>query len=296
MAFAKATLIQRVRDILGTEEFEDRITADPTTGTTITVPDTTKWAKGNVLEFQDDGERALVRSIDTSTTMTVKRGHGGTTAASSHASGVVIIRNPVYPYSRISDAITQTINTLWPWAWHQEEVQITPDITNKRWYNLTATCIDLIQAFQLTDGTPTRVRYFGHNGSLKPITIARGLPTSLVASGVGVLFDRGLYDSDNTIYVHCRAKVLTTVSGGNYSDLTDGIETETVAWGAAARLVMAREIPRISEDDTSMGDATVEPGNRWSIGREVQRKYKELLNDWYDELMRTIPPAKKWSK
>ena len=295
MAFAKATLIQRVRDILGTEEFEDYITADPTTGTNVTVTDTTLWDAGAVGEFQDDGERFLVRSITNSTVMVVKRGHGGTTAASSHAVNTVIVRDPVYPYSRINDSIVQTINSLWPWAWHMEEVELTVDST-KAWYDLTATCIDLIQAFQLTDGTPTHAKFFGVDGSYKPVIIARNLPSSLVTSGVGARFPRGIFDSDNTIYVQCRAKVLTTVSGGNYTDLTDEIETETIAWGAAARLVMAREIPRVSEDDTSMGDATVQPGNRMSIGREVFKRYRELLNDWNDELKRTIPPAKQWNR
>src|SRR4030042_1156562 len=104
MTYAKTSLIQDIRDVLNDEPWE---TTSTTTGTgaTVAVPDGTKGAAGDVLEWPDTGtvggEQALVLSVS-SNDLTTDRGFNGTTAE-AHTSGDRVLKNPRSSTRKISE-------------------------------------------------------------------------------------------------------------------------------------------------------------------------------------------------
>lgn len=297
MAYSQATLIQEVRDLLGESPWYVALstTISSSATTTVVVPDGTEWAAGDILEFQDDGEQCYVRSIATND-LTVYRGFNGTTASSSHTSGGLLIKNPVFTYKRVKDEIERAITNTWPYAWKAVQDSITP-ATGTYWFDLASDAVDLVSVYQLFGSSSNMVGTYGTAGSKKSVMLMRNLPAALVASGIGLRFPGGFYDSSNSVYVYYRAKLTTTTSNGSYSDLADGLLADHIAHAAAARLLATEDSPRVSDNDVTMGDATVQPGLRAQVASVVlERKATELRNQYYDELMRTIPPMKKWGR
>lgn len=293
MSLSRATLVQRIRRLLDDNPFETYETNGVLAGdTTLDVPDGTKFAEGMIVEFQDDGEQCLVRSVS-GNTLTVKRGHNGTTPA-AHSANTVIAMDPVFTYAQIVDAIERCIRGLWPYAWKRVTVTINPNPASTVWYNLASDCIDLIKVTQLYGQNSQHVAIYGKPGSGLPVQLEHGLPTSLVASGVGIRFPSGFAHSSNQIKVDYRAKITTNLTGGSYDDVDDGLMAEAIVYGACAKLVAAKVAPRVTQEDTSMGDATVQPSDRLGGAAWFEAKRREYLNQLYDELMRTIPPMSKW--
>lgn len=299
MAYSKATLVQEIRDLLGESPWYAAVITNAVANdsdTTIDVTDGTEWAVGDILEFQDDGEQCYVRSIN-SNELTVYREFNGTSmTSSSHAVGEKVIKNPVFTYKRIVDEIERAITNTWPYVWKSVQDSITP-VSGQYWYDLAAEAIDLIKVYQLFGSSSNMVGTYGTFGSKRSVMFMRDLPAALVASGVGLRFPGGFYDSANTVYVYYRAKLTTTVATGSYSDLNDGLLADHIAYAAAARLLASKEGPRTSDNDVTMGDATVTPGLRAQVASVVyERRAIELRNQYYDELMRTVPPMKKWGR
>lgn len=299
MAYSQATLIQDVRDLLGESPWYAAVITNNVandTDTTIDVTDGTEWAVGDILEFQDDGEQAYVRSIATNELTVYREFNGTSMTAASHAVGTKVIKNPVFTYKRIQDEIERAITNTWPYCWKAVQDSITP-ATGTYWYDLASDAIDLVSVYQLFGSSSSMVGTYGTAGSKKSIGFMRNLPAALVTSGIGLRFPGGFYDSTNAVYVYYRAKLTTTVSNGSYSDLSDGLLADHIAYAAAARLLSSKDGPRVSDSDVTMGDATVEPGLRAQVASVVyERRATELRNQYYDELMRTIPPMKKWGK
>lgn len=297
MAYSKATLIQRIRDLLGETPFYTEMTdsiASAGDGDFI-VTSGENWATGDIAEFQDDGEQTFVRSVSTNT-LTVFRGHNGTTAASAHAANTRIIKNPEFTYARIDNAVKDILIALWPYAWKRISDSITPAAPTTSWYDLAADVIDLIQVNQLFGINSEKVGFFGRPGTAKSIALARDLPAALVASTVGMRFPAGFYHNTNVVNVHYRAK-LTSTGTTNYDDITAGLLSDLAMYGAASRLMSSKEGPRVVDNDISYGDTTVNPGLRAQVASVVyENRFIQARNQYYDELMRTIPPMKKWGR
>src|SRR3990172_21840 len=111
MAFAKATLIQRIRTRLNDNPFQTACTeAMDASETDLDVAATSKFDVGDIVEFQDDGEQCLVTALADTDTLTVIRGFNGTTAT-THSSGVLTAKNPVFAYKQIEDAIAEVLRS-----------------------------------------------------------------------------------------------------------------------------------------------------------------------------------------
>lgn len=85
--------------------------ASTTSSTTLTVADSSKYAVNQPLEL--DGEVMLVRSIASSTTLTVKRAAYSSTA-SAHASGAAILIKPQFFTVEILDALNYGLDMTFP--------------------------------------------------------------------------------------------------------------------------------------------------------------------------------------
>lgn len=270
-------MVQKVRNLVNDNPFMDRVTvAVSTTGqTTITVADSSNYERGNVIEMQDDGEQMLIRTIDTGTTMTVYRGHNGTTAT-THLISTLFAVNPVVSYLQITGAVDDTTKTLWPYVYWVAEYDITV-ASGTQWYNLAATALELIQVVQLLTGSPSRPFFYGARGNAYPVSIRRNLPAALVASGVG-LYLPYLRDTTNHVFVEAAEEITAVQSGGNYTRIEDGLMQDMIVYGATARVVAALDVPRVTEDDVTMSDQTVNPGSRIRVSSYFDSKYIELRN------------------
>lgn len=290
MAYSQADLVQLIRYLLQDTPWETTNTSDPgAAGTTFTVGDGARWDEGAVGEFQDNGEQVWVRSVS-GTTLTVKRGHNSTTAQ-AHASGIVLYRDPVFPYVNITEGIEHVIETVYPYIWKKVTLAKTPQTTNP-WYNGATDIIDLIRVNQAIGSTNDNIFNYGSAGY--PVSVHFDQPTAVVASGVGIHIPY-VRDTTNSINVIYRAKLTSTVSGGNYSDLDTG-DADMIAYGVAARLVESRTIPRVSGQDNDQGDITVTPRSRLETGIYFRSRFIELRNQRNLELRQTIRPMGKWGR
>lgn len=294
MAYSKASLIQDIRHLLQDEPWETTSTTT-TTATTVAVPDGTKWAAGDVGEWQTGtvgGEQFLVQSVS-GNNLTVARGYNGTTAE-AHTSGDRVVKNPTYQYIQIVESISRVIQSLFPSVWKSVSASVTPNTTS-RWFDSGLTgqdvtdVIDLAGAEQVYD--TTKVGVYGARRGMgipsRPILMEFNLPTSIVSSGIGLSFPGGFFHASNTVTVRYRVKLADTVSGGNYSDLTEGVLTEAITQLAIARLLQAKEIPNLSEDQR-VGQAQV--GAYVGTAGVWELKGRELLAQYRAELERKYPP------
>ena len=294
MAFSQATLIRRIRDILGDTPRGDLNAADPTTGTTVTVADSTIYNNGDIIEFQDDGEQCFVRSNNGATTMTVIRGYNGTTAATSHATNVVILKNPTFGYIEIVNAIERGLHNLWPTVYRKYQVTIaaaTLAAATDNYYDLDTTIEDLISVNQLSSDSLSLKQYGGRGGS-HPATIVRDVPTGLASSGVALYLPR-VYNTGQNITVTGSARIDDTTSGGNYSHFSEGVEVDCIAYYAVSELVAAKDIMRVSASDVSMAEQTVGAGERSRIGEFWREKAERAKRRWEMDLRREIPVMRK---
>jgi hypothetical protein len=293
MAYAKASLIQDVRHLLNDEPWETTSTTT-TTSTTVAVPDGTKWAAGDIGEWQTGTvgfEQFLVSSVS-GNNLTVSRGYNGTTAE-THTSGDRVLKNPRYSGVQITDSVDRVCESLFPQLWKQATSTVTPNTTSV-WFDSglsTTDVIDLIRGEQLWD-SDTRIGMYGLVSpyiSTRPIFYERNLPTALVTSGIGVVFPQGFHDDSNTVTLRWRAKITSTVSGSNYSDIDEGILSEIIVLGVCARLVAAKEIPNLSED-ARVGSQNA--GTFVGTASYFTIDQREKIQSYRTELMEKYPPLK----
>lgn len=293
MTISQSTMVRRVRDILGEDvRWQTLATVSDGTDTTAVVTDGTDWNEGAILEWQEDGDQAYVQSVS-SNTLTVIRSVNGTTGAAHSATAAT--KDPIYPYIKVTDAIDACVQTVWPWAWKTVETSFSTD-TSTIYYELGNNVIDLVRAFQ-EDGSAVPVaRFFGAKGSGKPIALGRNLNSLTgVTTDAVAYFPNSTYDDTNTVYVQYRALITDATSGGSYSDFSEDGLSEALCWGAASRLVKTQAAARL-RNDTRQWNSTVDVEQISQTADFFYAEYKRLLNDYHDNLMRTNPPMKTWSR
>lgn len=294
MAFAKATLIQRIRTRLNDNPFQTACTeAMDASETGLDVASTTKFDVGDIVEFQDDGEQCLVTALASSTELTVIRGFNGTTAA-THSISVLVAKNPVFSYLAIEGAIAEVLRDLWPHVYKEVNYTITP-VVGQRWYELddggdTATILELSTVTQVYGASgQERVMYYGaRRTGAYPANLEFNVPVALAASGVG-LYLPYLRHSTNNIFVNGIARLTATVSGGNYSDITEGVEVDCVMYLAMAKLVAWTDISRSTQEDVTMSDESVRPLVRTQLAGTLERQGYEARRRWEEELRIKLP-------
>lgn len=112
---AVATLVQSVRRYVRDYPDQDQLTASVAAGaTTLTVADTTLYYKNMTVEI--DQEAFIVRAIGSGTSLTVKSGAFGTTAA-VHTNSTDILLKPAFTTIQIVDAVNAAIQASYPWVY-----------------------------------------------------------------------------------------------------------------------------------------------------------------------------------
>jgi hypothetical protein len=162
------------------------------------------------------------------------------------------------------------------------------------WYDLAADVIDISIISQAKSTVaPLSVVKYGVIPTY-PAELHFGLPTTIAASTVG-LFLPLVQNTTNAIKVFpiYRITSATTGSPAGYTYFEDGIEAECVIYLTAARLVLTQEIIRITQEDISMGDATVPPGSRRLLSQYLEMKGVEYRNTWHMLCMQTYPRLRR---
>lgn len=306
MAFAKASLVAKVRTILNDNPFLDACTeAMDTTETGLDVADTTIWSVGDVVEFQDDGELCLVTALASATSLTVQRNYLLSVTATagtgtSHSSGALIAKSPAVRYSGIVEHISGTLNSLWPYVYREINQTLTPDST-KTYYEMdegttnATSMIELSSVTQLYGSSDSKVFYYGVNGAAYPAYLVFNLPTGLVASGVGLYLPYFKHPT-NSIYVNAIGKIDDTVATSSYSYINAGVQADCVAYLAAARLILSTDAFRTIQEDVTMGDQAITPGARTRLSAYYEAKGLEYRRLWEEELRLTLPRMRKARK
>jgi len=299
MAFSKSTLIQRIRTRLNDNPFITACTeAMDASETGLDVTTTTKFDVGDIVEFQDDGEQCLVTALASGVELTVIRGFNGTTAT-THSINTLTAKNPVFSYLQIEGAIAETLRDLWPNVYKEVNYTLTP-VIGQKWYELddggdVATILDLSSVTQVYGATGSeRIMYYGarRTGAF-PANLRFNVPVSLAGSGVA-LYIPYLRHSTNSIFVNGITRITATVSGGNYSDITEGVEVDAVMYLAMSKLVQWTDISRSTQEDVTMSDESVRPLVRTQLSGALERQGYEARRRWEEELHQTLP--RMWPK
>jgi hypothetical protein len=153
----KAALVPKILRRIGDRPSEDIHTNAPTgSGTSLTVASNAqqKFQIGGWIDWVDDGtlDQAIITDIPNTTTLTIRRGYRGATAASHSANAVFRYRARVEPQAA-SEIIDDVIQSLWPEIYLISETSYTPAATPKYWYDLPADCEKVLQVYQQIDVT-----------------------------------------------------------------------------------------------------------------------------------------------
>jgi len=281
MSLAQSTLVQRIRYELGDRPWEDTGTAS-SGSSTITGASTGDWVEGDIGEFVTDGDTFRTVS-ETGGEITATRSYWGTTGA-AHGASSRILKNPRYAHVEIVNAISAVIqDKLWPLAWKKVADTITPNPTVTLWYDLAADARAIIRAIQLYGATDQIVGFYGVRHAAPRIIFERNLDTSLVTSGVGVMFPDGFYHQTNAVSVDYAAKITdATTAGPSYPDISDGdAVVEAIIYGAVSHLEAAlenRKPRKPRQDRETLRGASM-----------YDRMFREALNRANQELRDTIP-------
>lgn len=217
----------------------------------ISVPDGTQWGVGDYGEFVNNGEGFRVSAVVTND-LTATRGYYSTTAA-TQASGR-ILKEPRFKFNEITNAVSTVVQGFLPHPRVYKVVAdtITPAPSTTTWYDLASDALGIVSAYQTQSGT---VMQFGQHHRWDRIIFRRNLPTTLVASGVGVAFPDGFLDPTDTVYVNYAARITDTQTvAGTYDDFSDGDAiTEAIILGTVAFLQGALELrkPRNSLNESN---------------------------------------------
>jgi hypothetical protein len=273
MAVSISDCVQRVRDILGERPYLNTSTTT-TTSTTVNLNDTTGLAEGSILEWQTGTvgyEQIYVQSVNSATQVTALRGYNGTTAE-THSSGDTLVRNPLTSGRQIQQHLTNAVNGLWPFVYKTGTVTLTPSSTTV-WYDLNALTLGIVQVAQQYGSSGQYVGRFGRRGNYG-FEVDYSLPTALVASGKGVSFPSGIYDSSNSILV----TDMRAVTGS--SDIEDSGQfpvADCVVYTAAGRILTASEIARVSGGTAQAVNTAVPAAARLQTGAFYSQEGKKML-------------------
>jgi hypothetical protein len=304
MSFSQPTLINRVRLQLGVDDWHDVCTeAMDTTETGLDVADTTLWAVGDVLQFEDDGELCFVSALASGTTLTVVRNYlfSVTTTAltgTSHSSSADITKNPVFTIKQMKEAVEEVLRGLWPHVYTKVTADLTPVASGL--YSVAATVEDISSAMQRDTDSNGRPRFYGGRRSYHPIDLIQNLPDNFPTTedtGKAVYIPRA-YNQTNTIRLNGIRRLTAATTAGppvTYDDLTEGVEVDCVADLATAELLERSDARRSTGEDVSMNDQSVSPGRRSALGETIWRvRGMRARHQWERSLRLSLPRMERF--
>lgn len=242
-----------------------RATNDPgVSGTTLNLPTghVDKFPlPGGTIEWQDNGERALIEAVNplaSPATLTVARGIDGTTAT-THAVNMTFFIEPRLSYAQISDQAMDVLEgDMWPYVWVPKETSIAtiePDGT----YSPTPTDIEYVSyVYQLVDGERGRLRHDWLSPELADDT---NFPR-------GMLTVPWTYDN-STLFIAYRAKPVLQTMPEKLVRLC--------AFGTAANLLMLEEALHVSPA-ASATDRRIQEGAKARAGAVLWERFMARRN------------------
>ena len=296
MSYSKPTLIREIRTVLGDFPFVTACTTSPnTTITTFDVASTTKFDVGDILEFQDDGERVLVTALTDADTLTVIRNFDGSNGSavgtgSAHTAGVLVAKNPRYPYLSIVDSISDVIYALWPYVYKAVTATITP-VAGTKWYEIdenSTNSTEMMELSSVVQDVNSKPFWYGTRRTSYPVRLHFGVPTTIAGSGVAIEIPF-LRSTTNTISVKGIGRITPTLSSTNYADLSAGVQIECVKFFTVAHMIEKLGILRVASDDITMTDESVRPITRETVAQYWHKRGVEARHRWEAELRLTLP-------
>jgi hypothetical protein len=313
-ALTKLTLYNKIRSLLGDNPWHDICTeAMDTTETGLDVADTTKYAIGNVVEFQDDGELCLVTALPSGTTLTVIRNYlysVGTTAGTgtSHSISADIVVDPTFKYVDITRSLEQVVTGLWPHVWvtpttvsllEGSVAEITP-IQGTRWYDFGGAyqleIFEIGMVTQVVSTSPKKVARYGVKGGY-PIALSHNLDSDIAPTGFVGLYFHGIQNYTYPIRVAMIEPIkLTQTTPGTYDYLDDNTSAANcLMYLTASRLVETSAVTRLTQADVSMGDATIGTNARLQLSSYLMQRGIQERNKW-SQHCRTVWPKLPYSR
>jgi Leucine-rich repeat (LRR) protein len=248
-------LIDRVIQPLlaGTVEERNKIAASLNTSDTTVTATYDLGGLSTQTVFEIESELFYVWDANqTSKTLTVERGYGGTTAA-SHASGAVLTASPKFPRKQVLDALNSELADLSSPMNGLFQMK-TVDLS----YNGSDRMVNLTGVTDIIDFYEARLRYLSDDYPIiKNVRFLRNMPTTDFASGLVLAFDddvrsgtvRVLYKAPYTAF---SSEASTVASTGAATELED-----LLVLGAQIRVLAGREVKRNfieSQGDTRRAD------------------------------------------
>jgi hypothetical protein len=303
MSVAVSDVVKDVRQLVQDRTWVDVcVEAMDTTETGLDVADGTRWEEGAIVEFQDDGEQCYVRSVSSNTLTVIRNYNFSVTSTAgtgtSHSINTTIVRDPILPYVQITGTASRVLKNLWPYVYKPVNATAITPIAGKKWYDLadSAAAMALIRAWQVVDSTYDYPFFYGQRGGAYPIRLVNGLDavTDLSASGNVVYIPH--FKTDSALHVVYAAKITDTVTTGAYVDVTDDAMRDMLVYGIVAKVVAAYDIPRATQEDTTMGDETVRPRDRTLLGQYWEAEFRRARDGVRAKLQQTQPLMQAYSR
>jgi len=264
-----STTVAAIRRLLNDDPDETTTSASVSTtaATTVTVTDITKFATGQTWEFDDDsGELVLITAVaDSTSTITMKRGHKDTTAA-THSSGVVMMKEPRYYYDTVSQAVNYVLDSdlYSEGLFELQEHQVTSSATSDYYNAPAAGCLRFLDVYQKTSSM-----YEPKRSRLRYSEFPTNADSTLFANGKYFIIE-GNYGTAGTdiYYVTCaHAMTITT--------LTTASQRIVELLGTAYLLEWTE--PRRAQGPTNQGDTTVRTGTNIGTAAYYRSLAEELM-------------------
>lgn len=248
----------------------NKLSADPTTGTTFTFTYTPKFRGGSYLSVDD--EIVYVWEVDApSSTATVERAQFGTTSV-AHDSGSIVEVNPLYPKVRIRRALQDDVRS-WPTNVYQvESLDLTVGASARA---VDVTGIDDSNFFTILQVLRSPV-VGGDSWTETGYRVERNLNTGEFASGVALILDHAPGGSGATLRVTYAKRFDVSTFTDATTLATIGLEEtmyDIAPYGAAWRLISGREGNRTRTDAQGEARAAAEvpPGHILRTAEEYRR-------------------------
>lgn len=286
-----ADLVLRLRKILEDDPWQDVSAGAYTAGDgTIAVASPGNWSEGNTMEA-DDGTYSQFRvrapasgNFYTTSPITVTAAYNGTTD-SNHASGIVLLKEPRFAGYLLYEAIVRTILGMQSWCWVAKQTTITPS-TSTALYPMPTDFDSLVEGGVVQQTTQTTVTdYTTYDTYLGTVRVVRQLPVTIAPSTVALRF--ATFDNmTHDVNITYRAEITA-------SAVPDDSIAECVVLGAAARVMMAKEVPFAGQDQgVADPSSALHAGDQLRTGLMFQQQHIALRYRIRRELQTVAPGAK----
>lgn len=245
--------------------------------TTLSVNDATQISRG---EVEIDGlELILVKSVNIQTnTVTVDpfgRGWAGTTAA-SHSTNARMENNPVFPTIRITEAINDTIRSLYPDLWAVGTQTLTKSSVVYE-YALNADAEEIISVQNQLIG-PSHVWPFCRTWRF----VGQASPTDF-ASGKSLFIADDIVPGRQIFVTYQKEPSELVNLSDDFAAVTGLPSTcqDVIVWGACSKLISQLEGPRLALTGVEASERSqyVQPGSASRVAGWFDQKYQQRLEE-----------------